>query len=110
MRVARQTKRHLKKIVLLPNRPSPDWIDNARDGLVGSSARTLSLKYVYIFWDRWSSLLVFEQLSYILQWSSGLRLFLDPDGSALVVWCSNEYLSKVFKGSQKHAQYNGSII
>ena len=110
MCIARQTKGHLKKIVLLPNRPSPDWIDNACDGLISSSARTLSLKYVYISRERWSSLLVFKQLSYILQWSSGLRLFLDPDGSALVVWCSNEDLSKVFKGSQKHAQYNGSII
>ena len=63
--------------------------------------------------------MVFEQLSHILTWSSGLRLFLDPDlklepafrfGSALVVWCSNEDLFKVFKGGQKHAQYDGSGI
>ena len=87
MRVARQTKSHLKKIGLLPNRLSPDWIDNARDGLIGSSARTLSLKYVYISRDRWSSQMVFEQLSNISEWSSGLRLFLDPEfGACIRVW------------------------
>ena len=84
MCIARQTKRHLKKIhlkkiVLLPNRPSPDWIDNPRDGLTGSSARTLSLRYVYISRDRWSSQMVFKQVSHILEWRSGMRLFLDPD-------------------------------
>ena len=47
--------------------PSPDWIDNARDDLIGSSARTLSLKHVYISRDRWSSQIVLQQLSHILK-------------------------------------------